>query len=432
MVYFPCAFGSWFGLTEMKIAVIGTGISGLVAAKILAEDHEVTVFEADERIGGHTHTVDVDLEGQTFSIDTGFIVYNETTYPHFCELLDELHVKTQKSDMSFSLSCEQTGLEWGSIGLGGVFAQRRNLARPRFLKMLLDVLRFNREAPSLVESLDASVELGDLLIEKGYSDTFTRHYIIPMGAAIWSARPSRFLKFSAKSFIRFFMNHGLLASSGRLEWRVLQGGSRAYLEPLTQTYADRIFCGGRVERVSRRSDAVEVRVEGHDSFDFDRVVLAVHSDQALAMLANPTKLEAEVLSNILYRSNDVLLHTDASVMPKNRRAWASWNYRTAEVDQEDVFVSYHMNRLQGIESEHSFFVTLNGRPYIDPESVLGEFEYHHPIFDAEAVKAQERHGEIDGADRIHYCGAYWGWGFHEDGVRSAKIMADRILGKALS
>ncbi len=402
----------------MRIAIVGSGVSGLVAARRLHPRHEIQVFEADPRIGGHVHTVPLELAGERFSVDTGFIVYNERTYPRFSQLLSELGVETQPCEMSFGVHCERTGLEWASRGLGAVFAQRRNLLRPSFLRMLRDVLRLNRELRQLAEQAEEKASLADFVSGRGYSQELIEHYLVPMGAAIWSAAPGDFLRFPAATFARFFENHGLLETSPRLGWRVVRGGSARYLERLVAPFRDRIRVATPVAWIRRAPDAVEIATrEGVERFD--RVVLALHSDQALRLLRDPSGMERALLGAIAYQENEVVLHSDVSLLPRNARAHASWNYRIPRAPQSRALISYDMNRLQQIDSERRFLVTLNGSRQIDPERVLRRFRYHHPVFDADALAAQQRRAEISGVRRTHYCGAYWGHGFHEDGVRSA-------------
>jgi predicted NAD/FAD-binding protein len=412
----------------MRVAIVGSGISGLVAAHMLHRKHDVTIYEADTRIGGHTHTVDVEVEGRQHAVDTGFIVYNERTYPNFKRLQEQLGVETQPSDMSFGLRCERTGLEWGSRGLRGILAQPGNLLRGSFRGMLRDVLRFNRESKVLLEQNEEKVTLGDYLCGASYSKEFVEHYVIPMGAAIWSADPATFLQIPAATFVRFFENHGLLEAKPSLPWRVVSGGSSRYVEKLVAPFRDRIKTDCPVYSVRRRADSVMIESsEGLQSFD--HVVLAVHSDQALAMLADPSVLELRVLASIRYQKNDVVLHTDESLLPRRAAAQASWNYLVPEGAAEKVLVTYDMNRLQGIESPHRFLVTLNGSDRIAPKKVLRRFVYHHPVFDSAAVAMQKRHAEISGQSRTHFCGAYWGNGFHEDGVRSAITVCEQIEGR---
>ena len=403
----------------MKIAIVGGGISGLVVARILSEHHEITLFEADSRIGGHTHTVDVALEDGQYAVDTGFIVYNEATYPNFVRLLDTLGVETQPTEMSFGVTCERTGLEWGSRGWRGILAQPGNLVRPSFLAMLRDIVRFNRATRSLLESGSSNLSLREFVKLGGFGRSLVEHYLVPMGAAIWSADPDRFLDFPALTFVRFFDNHGLLTTSPDLPWRVIRGGSARYVEKLVAPFASRVRPNSPVRAVRRVSDGVELLVpEGRQRFD--QVVLALHSDQALELHEDPSPEERKLLEAIAYQENDVVLHTDVSLLPRRPAAWASWNYRVPEQKQEGVLVTYDMSRLQGIQAAQRFLVTLNapeGR--IDPNRILGRYRYAHPVFDAAAIAAQGQHGQQSGRDRIHYCGAYWGNGFHEDGVRSA-------------
>ncbi len=413
----------------MRIAIVGSGISGLVAAHLLHRDHELHVFEASSWIGGHTHTVDIALGDERLAVDTGFIVYNEKTYPNFVHLLDALGVATQASTMSFSVRCEASGLEWAGGHLGNVFAQRRNLLRPSFHRMLRDILRFYREARELLDSDDDKVTLADWAAGRGYSREFMEHYVIPMGAAIWSAAPTDFRSFPARSFVRFFANHGLLERPSGICWRSIAGGSRRYVEPLVAPFRDRIRLRCPVVGVRREAGGVLVRsAAGRERFD--RAILACHSDQALSLLENPSVAERRILSAIRYQANDVVLHTDASLLPRSRRAWASWNYRVPRQPTEAPIVSYHMNRLQGLRSRHELIVSLNATDLIAQEKVLGRYTYHHPVFTAEAVAAQKLHSLIDGVRRIHFCGAYWGYGFHEDGVRSGLAVA-RALGRSL-
>jgi predicted NAD/FAD-binding protein len=414
----------------MKIAIVGTGVAGLVTAHLLHPRHEITVFEADARIGGHVSTVDVTIGGAPWSVDTGFIVYNERTYPGFTRLLHALGVATQASEMSFGVACERTGIEWGSRGLGALLADPRNLLRADYRRMLGDVRRFFREAPGLLELDEPKLALGDWLCGAGYSPAFVDLFLVPMGAAIWSASPGEFLRFPAQTFVRFFANHGLLALRGAPEWRVVRGGSRRYVEALVAPFRDRIRTRCPVRAVRRRPGGGVELAAGGAVHRFDRVVLACHSDQALAVLRGARLLERRVLSAIRYQENDTLLHTDASVMPRRRRAWASWNYRVPADGRERVFVTYHMNRLQSLPEAPDLFVTLNGSDAVDPERVLARFTYHHPVFDAEAVAAQRLHPAIDGQGGVHFAGAYWGHGFHEDGLRSAHTVAARIEGAA--
>ena len=403
----------------MKIAVIGTGIAGNVAAYHLAREHDVTVFEADNRIGGHTNTIRVEHGGQEYAIDTGFIVFNERTYPNFIALLDELDVAWQDSDMGFSVQHEKTGLEYSGSTLNSLFAQLSNLFRPSFHRMVREILRFNRESPRLLEANASSVSLKDYLSNEKYSQEFVDHFIIPMGAAIWSAKPEVMGQMPAEFFVRFFQNHGMLSVNDRPVWRVVKGGSNSYVEKLVAGHRDRIRLNAPVESVRRFPGHVEVKVTGHEVERFDQVFMACHGDQALQLLADPSMNEEQVLGQFKYQENEAILHTDDSLMPRRRRAWAAWNYHIPAYSQERVAVSYNMNILQGIKAPVTFCVTLNHAYAIRPEKIIQRFQYSHPVFTPESIEAQKRHADINGAYRTYYCGAYWRNGFHEDGVVSA-------------
>jgi len=403
----------------VKIAIVGTGIAGNVAAWKLAQDHDITVFEADHRIGGHTNTVDVSLGGRTWAVDTGFIVFNDWTYPHFIDLLETLGVRWQDSDMSFSVKHERTGLEYNGTSLNALFAQRSNLFRPSFLGMIRDILRFHREAPALLESGAPDCALGDWLERNGYGRAFTEHYVIPMGSAIWSATQQRLREMPAKFFVRFFKNHGMLSVDERPVWRVIEGGSRNYVERLVAGHRDRIHTGSPVEAIRRFPDHVSVKVRGQEPQRFDHVFLACHSDQALALLEDPSEAEAAVLGAIAYQDNEAVLHTDASVLPRRRLAWAAWNYHLLERPERPAAVTYNMNMLQGLDAPETFCVTLNHTGAIDPARIIDTYHYSHPVFTPAAVAAQARHREVNQGRRTSYCGAYWRNGFHEDGVVSA-------------
>jgi predicted NAD/FAD-binding protein len=409
----------------MRIAVVGTGISGLLCARLLHERHEVTVFEASSRIGGHTNTVTVDLHGERHAVDTGFIVYNERTYPNFVRLLRLLGVESQPTTMSFGVSCEKTGLEYGTSSLGSLFARRSNALRPSFHRMVRDILRFQREAPRVLDG-DADPELGAWLREGRYSDAFVSHYVVPMGAAIWSADPARFLEFPARTFVRFFHNHGLLSLRDQPQWRVVRGGSSRYLERLAAPLRGRIRTSSAVRRIRRRHAVVEIESQGRAPETFDQVVIACHSDEALRMLDDPSGAERSILGAIGFQKNDVVLHTDTSVLPRSRAAWSAWNYRIPARSDGPVALTYDMSLLQGLDGPDRFCVTLNDEGRIDPACILERLSYSHPVFNREAVAAQARWSEISGRRGTHYAGAWWGYGFHEDGVRSALAVAERF------
>jgi len=404
----------------MKIAIIGAGVSGLVAAHRLHANHEITVFEAGDYAGGHTNTVCVPTDGgREIAVDTGFIVFNHATYPNFTRLLRQLGVETQPTEMSFSVRNEATGLEYNGHTLNTLFAQRRNLFRPSFHRMIREILRFNRDAKAWLREEHGDESLGDFLDRGRYSPLLLTNYILPMGAAIWSCTPDTVRGFPARFFLRFFDNHGMLNVSDRPEWRTIKGGSHNYVRALVQPFRHRIRLRSPVEAVRRSRHGVHVKPSGAAEERFDALVLAVHSDQALRMLADPSPAEREVLGAIRYGPSEAILHTDASLMPRRRRAWASWNYHVLPEPRDRVVVTYNMNILQRLDAPVTYLVSLNREEAVDPRRILGRFTYHHPIFTPDAVDAQARHGEINGVNRTYYCGAYWRNGFHEDGVVSA-------------
>lgn len=403
----------------MKIAIIGTGIAGNVAAWHLCREHEISVFEANDYVGGHTHTHEIPWQDEQYTVDTGFIVFNYKTYPHFTRLLRELDVPVQASPMSFSVKCEKTGLEYNGTSLNSLFAQRRNLLRPRFYRMLRDILRFNREAPALLDQPDSAISLGEFLYRGGYSEQFIEHYLVPMGAAIWSADPLQMYRFPAQFFIRFFHNHGMLSVDERPQWYVIQGGSQAYVKKLTAPFADRIRMRTPIEAITRFPDHVSVKPRGQAPERFDAVFFATHSDQALHLLRDPSPQEQRILGAITYQENEAVLHTDSSILPQRRLAWAAWNYHILPRQQDRVALTYNMNILQSIRAPVQFCVTLNNTRAIDPAKILKRLTYHHPVFSPAAVTAQAGQRSINGVNRTYYCGAYWRFGFHEDGVVSA-------------
>ena len=410
----------------MRIAIVGTGIAGNVAAYYLQESHDITVYEANHYVGGHTNTIDVLSSMGRLPIDTGFIVFNNHTYPNFVQLLEELGVQSIDSEMSFSVRNDNPDLEYSGSTFNGLFAQRANLVRPSFLRMVREILRFNQEAPKLLETGDRETTLGEFLEENRYSTEFVNHYLIPMGAAIWSTELEKMNTMPAHFFIRFFQNHGLLRLHDRPVWKVIKGGSREYVRKLTETYENQIKLGCRVESVTRLPDKVIIRANGVEDETFDAVFLACHSDQALNILSDPSKDETDILGAIRYQSNEAVLHTDTSVMPRRQRAWASWNYHLPTEDNKRVTLTYHMNRLQRLDTGRQYFVTLNNAHLINPSSVIREVMYEHPLFTNTAVIAQSRKHEIDGVNRTYFCGAYWRYGFHEDGVVSALSAVKRF------
>lgn len=403
----------------MKIAIIGTGIAGNVAAHALHRAHEITVFEAAGHVGGHTQTHVIELDGERQQIDTGFIVFNDRTYPHFVSLLERLGVASQPSEMSFSVRNERSGLEYNGTSLNRLFAQRRNLARPSFYRMIAGILRFHREAPALLDDGEGERPLGEVLAGRGYDARFIDDYLVPMGAAIWSTDPARMLAFPARFFVRFLHRHGMLSVNDRPQWRVVCGGSARYVERLVAPWRDRIRLNCPVERLQRTPAGVLVTARGAGVERYDEVFLACHADQALRLLADPSPAERAILGAMPYQPNEAILHTDASLLPRARRAWAAWNYHVPARPQDGVALTYNMNILQRLRSRHTFCVTLNRSELIDPSRVLARVVYHHPLFTPQSVAAQGRHAEISGVRHTHYCGAYWRCGFHEDGVASA-------------
>jgi len=407
----------------MRIAVIGGGISGNTVAYHLHKDHDLTLFEAGDHLGGHTHTHTVEWGDETLSIDTGFIVFNDRTYPLYNALLDRLGVSGQKTEMSFSVKNLKTGLEYNGHNLNTLFAQRSNIFSPRFYLMIKDILRFNRQARELSRSMADDLSLGELLKKEGYGEQFIHSYILPMGAAIWSTDPDTMLSFPARFFVRFFDNHGLLDLRNRPQWYVVKGGSARYVEVMSEGYKQNVHLNTPIEWVRRELREVVVKPLNQPEQRFDKVFMATHSNQSLAILGQQaTPKERQVLSSIPYQDNEVVLHTDASLMPRNRLAWAAWNYQIAAdyaaSGQQRATVTYHMNCLQGLDSKQDFFVTLNATEQIDPDKIIKRLNYAHPVFTPEGVNFQDQQADLNSGP-ILYCGAYWGKGFHEDGVASA-------------
>lgn len=402
----------------MKIAIIGSGIAGNTIAYQLHQHHDITVFEADQHIGGHTHTHQIQYEGQDIAVDTGFIVFNDRTYPNFIDMLEKLNVAWQPSNMSFSVRCERTGLEYNGTTLNSLFAQRTNLFKPSFHRMIRDILRFNKQALELLAT-GSEVMLGDYLKQGGYSQQFIDYYIIPMGSAIWSTDAKQMLAFPARFFVRFFHHHGMLTVNDRPQWRTITGGSASYVDALTRPFRQNIRLNTPVESVHRHQDAVIVKPKGGEQERFDYVFFACHSDQALQILDDPSAAETEVLGAIRYQHNAVYLHHDIKLLPKRKLAWAAWNYHVTSPASERVAVTYNMNILQGLRTKEPLLVTLNHTGNIDPAKVIKRLDYMHPIYTLAATEAQARHAEISGVNRTGYAGAYWRNGFHEDGVVSA-------------
>lgn len=413
----------------MRIAIIGSGISGLTAAYLLHREHQIVVYEQNNYIGGHANTVDVLFQNVNYPIDTGFIVFNQTTYPNFTKLLRQLGTTWKDSNMSFSVRCDQTGLEYSPSSLGSLFAQHKNILRPLFWRMLLDILRFRRNFGSILENPE-DITLMEFLEREQYSSYFRDYFIIPMGAAIWSADPKSFGQIPARFFVRFFQNHGFLNIRNQPKWLTIENGSRQYVQALTAGFKHNVQLNCAVVSIRRLSKHVLIRTTDNNEESFDQVIIATHSDQALKMLVDPSEAERKILSAIPYRNNIAVLHTDENLLPRIQKTWASWNYCIPEKPQSEVILTYNMNILQSIAAPATFCVTLNRKQAIDDNKILYEVEYAHPVFTRESVEAQKKHQEISGLNRTHYCGAYWGNGFHEDGVNSALAVC-KHFGKEL-
>ncbi|MGO2498175.1 MAG: NAD(P)/FAD-dependent oxidoreductase [Vibrio litoralis] len=411
-----------------NIAIIGSGISGLTSAYLLSREHHVTVFEKNDYIGGHTATKDIEVDGKCYAIDTGFIVYNERTYPNFIKLLNQLGITEQKTEMSFSVMNPSANLEYNGSTLNTLFAQRSNLLKPSFWRLILEILRFNKLCKALYEQdeIDVELTLGDFLKQHKFNQAFSQNYILPMGAAIWSSSLVEMTQFQLKFFVRFFYNHGLLDIQNRPQWFVIPGGSKQYIYPLIKSFENNIELNSQIKSVSRTSSGVTLLFEDGQSKQFDDVVFACHSDQALQLLGDANAQEQEILSSMPYRDNQVVLHTDTNLLPKRRLAWASWNYHLDSNQNRPACVTYNMNILQELESDTTFCVTLNNTDRIDANKILQTFHYSHPVFNQSSLAAQQRRLEICGKNHTHFAGAYWHNGFHEDGVRSAVEVAQRF------
>ena len=404
----------------MKIAIIGSGISGLTSAYLLNRNHDITVFEANDYIGGHTHTHNIKIKDKEYAVDTGFIVYNERTYPNFIKLLDTLGVERQLSTMGFSVKSASEDYEYAGESLNSLFAKRSNIFRLGFLRMLYEMYRFGKKSDSTGLGLDVSITLGTYLRSENYSNEFINYFIIPMGAAIWSTPANKVLDMPAYFFIKFFYNHGMLEIINRPKWWVIKDGSSAYIKKIIKGFESKINLSSPIRTVSRLDNGIEIETANSKKpLMFDAVVFATHSDQALGMLKDPTEKEKDILSSIPYQKNEVLLHTDSSVLPKRKLAWASWNYQLDSNPVSPVVLTYNMNILQSLDCDETFCVTLNDHQSVDKSKVLKKITYHHPLFTVKGIEAQKRKLEISGVNNTYYCGAYWHNGFHEDGVASA-------------
>lgn len=410
-----------------KIAIIGSGISGLTAAYYLHKHFDIQVYEADSRLGGHTATKDIHIDGKNYAIDTGFIVFNDWTYPNFIKLLNELGVQSQSTDMGFSVSNPVTDYEYAGTNLKTLFAQKRNIFSLGHWQMLRDILRFNKSAVADLQAHNLTDEtLGEYLTRNNYSRRFIDYYLIPMGSAIWSATQEAMLAFPLEFFVRFFNNHGLLNVVNRPQWRVITGGSRCYIEPLIKGFADNIKLNCPVKQVMRSNGKIAVTANGQTDY-FDEVIFACHSDQALKLLKDPSDDEKQILAAIPYQKNTVVLHTDTRLLPRRRTTWSSWNYLLQENNTRLPVLTYSMNILQGIDSPTEFCVTLNAEKLIDPAKILGSYEYSHPVFSRASVAAQAAWPLINGVNHRWYCGAWCANGFHEDGVTSALRVVRHLM-----
>ena len=414
----------------MKIAIIGTGISGLTSAYLLSKEHSVHVYEAKDYIGGHVYTLPVHLNGTSYEIDTGFIVFNDRTYPNFNKLLNQINVLSQPTSMSFSVKCETTGLEYNGTSINGLFAQRLNLLKPSFLLMVKDILRFNRDAKIFLNDSVEEITFGEFLKRGGYSNSLKNNYALPMASAIWSAKSKVIENANFRFFAQFFDNHGMLNVNDRPQWRVIKGGSKQYTLKLIESFKNNIRINSPVDKIIRKNEGIEVVFNKQQKELYDRVIIGTHSDQALKMIENPSHEEREILSAIPYQTNVAHMHWDCSVLPKQKNAWASWNYFKPNKLKDETTVTYYMNMLQSLNIPRNVCVSLNMEEHIDPKKIYKKIIYQHPVFTSEAILAQKRHKEIDGVNKIHFCGAYWGSGFHEDGVNSA-LSVCKSFGRSL-
>ena len=404
----------------MRIAVVGSGIAGMTAAHVLSRRHEVTVFESASRPGGHTRTVQVGEGARAVGVDTGFIVFNERNYPNLCRLFDALDVASHASDMSFSVHCEATRFEYNPSSAGRLLAHKRNLLDPGHWRMLLDIVRFHRDAPRLLDAgMDDRITVERYLAGAGYGEAFARHYFVPLGASLWSCPAERFARFPARFVLEFLRNHAMLQVEGRPGWRTVTGGASRYVPKLVAPYRDRLHLGAAVARVRRIRRGVSLRLADGREDEFDEVVIAAHADRALAMVEAPDDDEIGALRCFPYQCNEVALHTDTAVLPERTGLWASWNYRIPERGRDAVMVTYHMNRLQRLDADRDYCVTLNPNGSLGRGRVIGRMRYSHPMFMPGRASAQRAHPQLIRRRGISYCGAYWGFGFHEDGLNSA-------------
>lgn len=416
-----------------KVAIVGTGIAGMAAAYLLHKDYDITVFEKNNYVGGHTNTVEVEEEGKKIPIDTGFIVFNKTNYPNLLKLFDRLDVSYKPTNMSFSVQQIQQNLEYNGSGFNGIFGQRKNLLKPSFYRMLGDISRFNRKSLEVLsDSRYDDYSLGDYIVEEKYSSEFKENYLLPMNSAIWSTPPEQSLNFPLVTLVRFFKNHGLLGINSHFQWYTVEGGSQQYKNKLIEPFVEKIRLNSEVKSVRRSSDGVVLTTRSGKQFIFDKVIMAGHGDQTYKALENPTEKEKELLCKFKYQSNRVVLHTDAAIMPKRKRIWSAWNYRIEKINGSwTTSTVYDMNALQKVSDKKDYFLSVNDAGMIDPEKILRAFEYDHPIFDIEAIRAQKALPELNKNGQIYYCGSYFGYGFHEDALSSGIAAAEQLAEKKL-
>ena len=404
----------------MNIAIVGSGISGLTAAYILNKEHNISIFEANDYIGGHTNTIQVNEKDKTIPVDTGFIVFNEKNYPRLCELFSELGVESRESDMSFSVHCEKTSLEYNGTNFNKLFSQRRNLLNPKFWGMLRDILRFHTDGPEAIKNqLSDNISVAEFAETYHYSKQFIEYYLIPLGASLWSCPAESFRQFSMRFVLEFLLNHGMLQVDNRPQWRTVVGGSNSYVGVMTEGFKDNIYLSNAVIKVQRSITGVRLIFRDGSEQLFDEVIVATHAPQALRLISDIEEEERTILEQFPYQDNEAVLHTDISLLPANTNAWASWNYRIPAEASSHVSVTYNMNMLQGLKTDLTYCVSLNQIDQINPKNIIRRIRYHHPVFYPGRDAAQSQHYKLIQRRGISYCGAYWGYGFHEDGVRSA-------------
>ncbi len=421
-------------MNKERLAIIGSGIAGMGAAYLLNKHYDITVFEKNNYVGGHTNTLTVDENGKDIFIDTGFMVFNKVTYPNLTRLFNELDVPVKPTKMSFSVNNVKSGLEYNGSGLSGLFSQRRNFLNARFIKMLIQINRFNKECLEVLnDSAYATYTLKEYVDEKGFGKDLTNLYLVPMSSAVWSTPPDKMLQFPASTLIRFFYNHGFLGLNTQHQWYTVVDGSRTYREKITNAFRDKIYVDAGARKIIRQNDKIRVITENGQDELFDKVIIAAHADQALEMLDNPTNTESELLSKFKYQENKATLHTDESVMPKNRKVWSSWNYRIQEINnQPETSTIYYMNSLQGVSKYQNYFVSIDDPGNIAPNSIMKEIDYTHPVFSLDAINAQnDLHKLNDQNNNTYFCGSYFKYGFHEDAFTSAIELSRKLMGDSI-